>query len=228
MTRVNVAFRRLAIQATTFSRPFLWGSRIECNAICFLRAASTANVENQLDTPSSPLAQQIPASPSADVIRKSASVDPREKPKRRITISPQDAAQRARHYYGTVERAGTMKQTVRVTREELHYDKFLKKHFVQPRRRLVHDPEDVLNEGDVIEFGLFDSETAAARREKGKDVRYTLKRVVTPFGLAVEDRTPRTWVVNPKRTVAQNQRLAELAKQANRQARKDKKKGITT
>ena len=86
-----------------------------------------------------------------------------------------------------------MSKTVSVTSRRQYFDRFLQKHFTKPTRTLVHDPAEILVEGDVIEYVAFEPEQRRLRLEKGKGkrVKFVLKAVVTPFGSAVEDRVGR-------------------------------------
>jgi len=85
-----------------------------------------------------------------------------------------------------------MRKTVAVSTPRQYFDKFLQKHYTRPLKTLVHDPNKMLVEGDVISYGLFEPETRKERREKGKGkrVRYVVKGVITPFGLPLDQRVP--------------------------------------
>lgn len=100
-----------------------------------------------------------------------------------------------------------MRKTVRVSRTVQVWDKFLRKHWKKTAHDLVHDPHDILNEGDVITYGPFPPSMRAAREQKQqgdnhgqiggansnnkKQVRYVLREVITPFGSPVETRASR-------------------------------------
>ena len=78
-----------------------------------------------------------------------------------------------------------------------HFDSFLQKHYTRPLHEKVHDPSNILHEGDVITYGLFPPSERAKREAIGKlggterkrGVRFTLREVVTPFGTPVDQRT---------------------------------------
>lgn len=83
-----------------------------------------------------------------------------------------------------------MKKTVAVRTHRQVFDKYLKKHWIQRVDTLVHDPEEILVEGDVVVFGHFSSEERAERIKRGKKtVKFVLKRVITPFGLPLDQRS---------------------------------------
>ncbi|EXJ94655.1 hypothetical protein A1O1_03051 [Capronia coronata CBS 617.96] len=97
---------------------------------------------------------------------------------------------------GHVTRVGTMRKTVRVSRRIQVWDKVLHKNWKKTAHDLVHDPQDILNEGDVITYGPFPPSMHAAREQRGQTetdsrVRYVLREVVTPFGSPVEERSSR-------------------------------------
>ncbi|EXJ90000.1 hypothetical protein A1O3_03068 [Capronia epimyces CBS 606.96] len=97
---------------------------------------------------------------------------------------------------GHVTRVGTMRKTVRVSRTVQVWDKFLQKHWKKTAHDLVHDPQDILNEGDVITYGPFPPSMRAAREQRGqvggnKQVSHVLREVITPFGTPVEQRVSR-------------------------------------
>jgi len=99
----------------------------------------------------------------------------------------------SRRITGTVIRTHTMAKTVAVSTNRQYFDRFLQKHYTKPSKTLVHDPNETLIEGDIIEYGLF---PPAERREriqkgKGKRVKYVVRGVVTPFGVPLDQRVPR-------------------------------------
>jgi ribosomal protein S17 len=99
----------------------------------------------------------------------------------------------SRRITGTVIRTHTMAKTVAVSTNRQYFDRFLQKHYTKPSKTLVHDPNETLIEGDIIEYGLF---PPAERREriqkgKGKRVKYVVRGVVTPFGVPLDQRIPR-------------------------------------
>ncbi|KAL2441855.1 hypothetical protein ABEF95_016732 [Exophiala dermatitidis] len=133
---------------------------------------------------------------------------------------------------GHVTRTGTMRKTVRVTRTIQVYDKFLRKYWKKTAHDLVHDPQDILNEGDVITYGPFPADMRAEREQKGKlggnrQVKFVLKDIITPFGVPVEARTPRQvgspegrWIGTPGQQVqvqVSNKHRAGAAKAKGKQ-----------
>ena len=86
-----------------------------------------------------------------------------------------------------------MAKTVAVSTTRQHFDRFLQKHYTRPSKTLVHDPQETLVEGDVIEYGLFPPFERAERikKGKGKGVKYVVREVVTPFGMPLDQRLSR-------------------------------------
>ncbi|KIX00946.1 uncharacterized protein Z518_10012 [Rhinocladiella mackenziei CBS 650.93] len=89
-----------------------------------------------------------------------------------------------------------MRKTVRVSRTIQIWDKYLQKYYKKEAHHLVHDPNDILNEGDVITYGPFPPSIRRDREKKGriggkKLVKYMVREVITPFGQQVEQRTRR-------------------------------------
>jgi ribosomal protein S17 len=86
-----------------------------------------------------------------------------------------------------------MAKTVAVSTNRQYFDRFLQKHYTKPSKTLVHDPNETLVEGDVIEYGLFPPAERRERIEKGKGkrVKYVVRGVVTPFGVPLDQRVPR-------------------------------------
>ena len=96
---------------------------------------------------------------------------------------------------GTVTRTGTMRKTVRVSRNVQVWDVRLQKYYTRAAHALVHDPDDLLVEGDVVSYVPgFPPSIARDRKEKGRPlavrgkVSFTVVDVVTPFGQSVRDR----------------------------------------
>jgi ribosomal protein S17 len=111
--------------------------------------------------------------------------------------SDSDFVKTSRRITGTVIRTDTMAKTAAVATNRQHFDRFLQKHYTKPSKTLVHDPQDVLVEGDVIEYGLFAPAERAERIKmgKGKRVKYVLRRVVTPFGSPLDERAKKCRMV---------------------------------
>jgi len=86
-----------------------------------------------------------------------------------------------------------MSKTVAVSTNRQHFDRFLQKHYTKAAKALVHDPDQTLVEGDVVEYGLFPAQERAhrIRTGRGKKVKYVVRSVVTPFGVPLDQRVPR-------------------------------------
>jgi RNA recognition motif-containing protein len=92
---------------------------------------------------------------------------------------------------GTVSRTGTMLMTVAVTTNRRYLDADTKTHHVKEETVLVHDPEGILAEGDVVKYQHLPPDVYGKRAALGKtNVKHILKEIVTPFGIPVEERTP--------------------------------------
>ena len=101
---------------------------------------------------------------------------------------------------GTVTRAGTMKQTVAVRTNKQIFDKFLQKHYNKGMTRLVHDPDDVLVEGDVVAYSPFSATEWEERVRRGKNnVKHVLSHVITPFGRPLDQRIPKVTIQSTSR-----------------------------
>ncbi|KAK6365955.1 hypothetical protein LTS17_010922 [Exophiala oligosperma] len=109
---------------------------------------------------------------------------------------------------GRVSRVGTMNKTVRVSRTVQVWDRHLQKYYKRKAHDMVHDPDNTLNEGDVVEYGGAETRRKPAPVVAGtqiegtgtgtrKNVKYVVHQVITPFGLPVDVRPPRT-VGSPK------------------------------
>lgn len=89
-----------------------------------------------------------------------------------------------------------MRKTVRVSRTVQVWDRYLQKYWKREAHELVHDTEDILNEGDIITYGPFPPNMHDVREGRGQlggknRVRFVLREVVTPFGTPVEQRVSR-------------------------------------
>jgi ribosomal protein S17 len=120
-------------------------------------------------------------------------------------------------HIGTVTRVDSMHKTVRVSRKILVWYVPFKKHYLRDLHVFVHDPHNLLVEGDVIRYGEFPPSLRARRdsrnqkvisrkrptdrngmvREKG--VRFMVREIVTPFGVPLEQRTSRVVGSEPGR-----------------------------
>ncbi|KEF53707.1 uncharacterized protein A1O9_10108 [Exophiala aquamarina CBS 119918] len=96
---------------------------------------------------------------------------------------------------GTVTRTGTMRKTVRVSRNVQVWDAHLQKHYTRASHALVHDPDELLVEGDVVSYVAgFPPSIVKDRLEKGRavdvkgKVNSTVVDVLTPFGRTMADR----------------------------------------
>lgn len=109
---------------------------------------------------------------------------------RKPTTKKTDHSQRI--LTGRVTRTGTMRKTIRVTINTQTWNKKLQKHYSAQKHHLVHDPEELTIEGDVITIGPFTKEIHEQREKLGKiakgKIQYMVKEVVTPFGKTVEQR----------------------------------------
>jgi ribosomal protein S17 len=124
-----------------------------------------------------------------------ASVTPSQPPSPSSTRPASDLEFLAtsRRITGTVIRTRTMAKTVAVSTNRQYFDRFLQKHYTKPFKTLVHDPNETLVEGDVIEYGLFPPVERRERIQKGKGkrVKYVVRGIVTPFGVPLDQRVPR-------------------------------------
>jgi ribosomal protein S17 len=148
-----------------------------------------------------PIAETQPSPARNTPFRQSSAptTEPTSKLSRQLSPLPQraqsdwDYLKTARRITGTVIHTHTMSKTVAVATARQYFDRFLQKHYTKPCKTLVHDPEEMLVEGDVIEYGLFPPAERAQRIKmgKGKRVKYMVMRVVTPFGVPLEQRSKR-------------------------------------
>jgi hypothetical protein len=87
-----------------------------------------------------------------------------------------------------------MRKTVRVSRNVQVWDQQLQKYYTRAAHALVHDPDDLLVEGDVVRYGGFPPSIEKDRREKGRPVAtkgkvaFAVFDVLTPFGSTVAQR----------------------------------------
>jgi RNA recognition motif-containing protein len=114
---------------------------------------------------------------------------------------------------GTVSRTGTMLMTVAVTTNRRYLDTDTKTHHVKEETVLVHDPEGILAEGDVVKYQHLPPDVYDKRAARGKtNVKHILKEIVTPFGIPVEERTPSlTNKPNPDKSRKRKRKQAEAA-----------------
>ena len=86
-----------------------------------------------------------------------------------------------------------MAKTVAVSTNRQYFDRSFQKHYTKASKALVHDPNETLVRGDVIEYGVFPPVERAERIKsgKGKRVKYVVRDVVTPFGIPLDKRVPR-------------------------------------
>ena len=129
------------------------------------------------------------AKPTAEIQHNPARHTP--SPVLQRTESDWEYLKTARRITGTVIRTHTMSKTVAVATTRQYFDRRLQTHYTKPSKVLVHDPQEMLIEGDVIEYGLFPPVERAQRIKmgKGKRVKYMVMRVVTPFGVPLEQRS---------------------------------------
>lgn len=123
-----------------------------------------------------------------------------------------------------------MQKTVRVTRTVQVWHRHFQKHYKRPHHDLVHDPTNILAEGDVVTYGPFPAAERAERVAMGKmgrdhGVKYVLREVVTPFGTAVEQRTPRSVGGEPGRWKGTDGEVVKVVRRVRGQG-KAKAKGM--
>ncbi|KAK4185276.1 hypothetical protein QBC35DRAFT_504010 [Podospora australis] len=88
-----------------------------------------------------------------------------------------------RELHGVVVTAGLMDKTVKVRVGGQKWNKFLKKHFDDPKTHLVHDPANSLREGDVVAI------SPGWRESRSK--RHVVKHIIAPGkGIPISDRPP--------------------------------------
>ncbi|KAK5060985.1 hypothetical protein LTR84_007526 [Exophiala bonariae] len=106
----------------------------------------------------------------------------------------EDFVKTSESFIGRVSRTGTMRKTVRVSRNVQVWDAHLQKYYTREKHALVHDPDDLLVEGDLVSYGGFPPSIAKARLEKGRPVdtkgrvSCCVFDVLTPFGSTVAQR----------------------------------------
>lgn len=87
-----------------------------------------------------------------------------------------------------------MRKTVRVSRNVQVWDRNLQKYYTREAHALVHDPDDLLVEGDLVSYGGFPPSLERDRRARDRPVDTKGKvaccvfDVLTPFGSSVEQR----------------------------------------
>jgi hypothetical protein len=102
-----------------------------------------------------------------------------------------------------------MNRTVHVSTNILVHHELFRKDFLKPHNVLVHDPNNLLVEGDVVSYGLFPPGLRAKRDRRGtvvqrrkrprdknmmmkvKGVEFMVREIITPFGVPLEKRRPR-------------------------------------
>jgi ribosomal protein S17 len=103
------------------------------------------------------------------------------------SLSPSSILSTLRQYpyrtrTGTVVTAGRMDRTVRVAHRHTTWDRHIRKWYARVTTYLVSDPRNSLREGDVIEF--------SSGAPKSRRVHHVVERIVSPFGVAIEERPP--------------------------------------
>ncbi|KAJ5503941.1 hypothetical protein N7463_006815 [Penicillium fimorum] len=81
---------------------------------------------------------------------------------------------------GTVVSVGRMDRTVGVCHRHTLWDRHIRKFYPQETHYLVSDPRNSLRDGDIIEF--------SSGAPKSRNVHHVVERIITPFGVAIEDR----------------------------------------
>ncbi|KAF7197328.1 37S ribosomal protein S17, mitochondrial [Pseudocercospora fuligena] len=82
---------------------------------------------------------------------------------------------------GVVVSHGKMDKTVRVRIAAQRWNQRIKKYYRHDINHLVHDPNDSLTTGDVVELH---------RLKVSKQVEHVVARIISPFGKPVEERPP--------------------------------------
>lgn len=133
------------------------------------------------------LAQPIPQQPRGNESRDAGNPEPSG-----ASHAPSDAHaeleriramapfQQSRLYTGLVVSAGKMSRTVKVRLGGILKDKKLRTEFRQPEVHMVHDPTDILVEGDVVRI--------ASGWRTSKSKRHVVVDVVAAYGTRIEDR----------------------------------------
>ncbi|EAA30365.1 hypothetical protein GE21DRAFT_10258 [Neurospora crassa] len=87
-----------------------------------------------------------------------------------------------RELHGVVVTSGLIDKTVKVRVGGQKFNKFLQKHFDDPKQYLVHDPNNSLRAGDVVAImpGFITS----------KSKRHVVKHIIAPAGTPIEERPP--------------------------------------
>ncbi|EED17533.1 hypothetical protein TSTA_113580 [Talaromyces stipitatus ATCC 10500] len=110
---------------------------------------------------------------------------------------------------GTVTSVGLMDKTVRVSYQTREWDRKVRKYYPKTVTYLVHDPRNSLRQGDVIEFS-----SGAPRAPR---VRHVVERIISPFGVAVEDR-PAVLTREEREAEMVNKRMEKLVRKAGKVA----------
>ncbi|CCC09436.1 hypothetical protein SMACR_08309 [Sordaria macrospora] len=87
-----------------------------------------------------------------------------------------------RELHGVVVTSGLMDKTVKVRVGGQKFNRFLQKHFDDPKQYLVHDPNNSLRTGDVVAImpGFITS----------KSKRHVVKHIIAPSDTPIEERLP--------------------------------------
>lgn len=140
-----------------------------------------------------------------------ARLGPALESKQELSMRDQDYIRTAALITGTVTRAGKSPKTVSVTTNRRYLDEATKTHHISEESVLVHDPQNILVEGDVIKYQHFPPDLYEARAARGKKgVRFVLKEVVTPFGVPVEERVQNRQVSSPSEEENLTSRTVDL------------------
>ncbi|KAJ4387999.1 hypothetical protein N0V93_008602 [Gnomoniopsis smithogilvyi] len=83
---------------------------------------------------------------------------------------------------GVVVSAGLAEKTAKVRVGGEIWNQKVKKYFKSPEKHLVHDPNNSLRTGDVVEI------VSGWRTSKMK--RFVVNRIIAPFGPPIEERPP--------------------------------------
>ena len=150
-----------------------------------------------------------PPSPKSTPPTSSSSLDPPLLPAH-LTPADLEYLTTTASHVATVTRVGTMNHTVRCTTRILVRHRKFQKDYTRPTHVFVHDPHNLLLEGDVIRYGEFPPSLREKRDKQGKvvvrrgrkrdrngvvregGVRWMVREIVSPFGLTLEERRARS------------------------------------
>lgn len=110
---------------------------------------------------------------------------------------------------GRVVSAGRMDRCVHVDVRHTVWDDFLRKSYPKVTKFRVSDPRNSLRHGDVIEF--------SSGYPKNRNVRHVVERIITPFGVSIENRPP-VMSREERDALRAEKRAAKVARREQRRA----------